>query len=367
MALTLRVVEGISLADVDVREQRAPMVRDDDDESRGRTSLARARLAVGVVAFAALSLLAPGCDGCATRAVSDDAGNGGELRDGGDADAGFVPKQDAGSFGRDAGPADAGDDRDAGNGFDLGAFLDGGVDGLQCLPTQLPTLTVSGALDALGLGLYQGNHENGVRCGVDPRVTCGVNGPAGGDVPCCVLCGLAGCAGADDAGTVTCPAFTQAYNCDGDEDCRGSDVCCFTLQGTECRQASDCAFDVAGTLGQFLGDGGIRFPDAGVVDGGFFDGGFVQEPVDGGEIDGGAVDGGFVDVPVQGLPGPVPDAGTLLDGLQTTLDQGVPVCTSSFLGCDVLAGEACCTSDRLVAVDVGFCLPALLCLGNLLP
>jgi hypothetical protein len=177
----------------------------------------------------------------------------------------------------------------------------------------------------------------------------------------------------------TCPAFTNSYGCDGPEECQGDDVCCFTLSGTECRVEEECDFDVNGALSDFLGDGGIQFPDAGVVDGGFVDGGFA----DGGFSDGGFVDGGFDDAgfgidggaldgdpvfgePLDGGPGPVPDAGSFLDALQTTLDQGVPVCRSSFQ-CDLFAGELCCTSERLTAVDVGFCMPGLLCLGDILP
>jgi len=60
-------------------------------------------------------------------------------------------------------------------------------------------------------------------------------------------------------------------------------------------------------------------------------------------------------------------AGSFVDALQETLDQGVPVCRSSFFDCDLLQGELCCTSDRLTAVDLGFCLPALVCLGDVLP
>ncbi len=323
-----------------------------------------ARLALCALAAAVASSLSA-CDGC-TGPVSavDDAGSEGEGDFGeGEGDVGEGEGEGEVSVDggvADAGPTDAGvDTRDAGNGFDLGSLLDGGIDGLQCLPTSLPQLSVSGALDALGLNLYTGHSETGVVCGIDPRVTCDEG------VPCCVLCGAAGCAAPTDGGRVSaCPPFTQTYSCDGNEDCSGSDICCFTLSGTECRPESDCNFDVGGTLQQFLGDGGIRLPDAGVVDGGFFDGGFVSTPVDGGDP---TVDGGFVDDPVPGPPGPVPDAGSLVDGLQTTLDQGVPVCTSTLRDCDLLGGQACCSSDRLPAVDVGFCLPALLCLGNLLP
>ncbi|HEY4221014.1 MAG TPA: hypothetical protein VGO62_06720 [Myxococcota bacterium] len=334
-----------------------------------------ARRALVLVASCA-ALAVPACN-CATPLSSADAGDGvfdagavvdaGAVHDAGTvvvdagfADAGFV---DAGSAVVDAGPSDSGvDDRDAGNGFDLGGFLDGGAG--ACLPDSLPQLSITGALDALGLSpLYFGGPEHGVRCGIDPQVTCGA------DTPCCVLCGLAGC-GVDttDAGApTTCPFFATAYNCDGDEDCAGNDVCCFTLGGTECRAQSDCDFNVAATLGQFLQDGGIslNLPDAGVVDGGFFDGGFSDAFIDGGSLpDGGGVDGGDVQTPVQGPAGPVPDAGSFLDGLQSTLDQGVPVCHTFF---DCSFGDACCSSDRLPALDIGMCLPALLCAGSLIP
>jgi hypothetical protein len=123
-------------------------------------------------------------------------------------------------------------------------------------------------------------------------------------------------------------------------------------------------------------DGG--FADGGFVDGGFADGGFVDndplqapipgEPIPGSPVAGGPLDGGFAGGEgLDGGTGPVPDAGSLGDAVQDVLDQGAPVCRSSFLDCDVFALEACCTSDRLTAVDLGFCMPALVCLGNVLP
>ena len=315
-------------------------------------------LALALALGGALAVGGPAaCDGCAgAPAGGDDAGGGvegegeGQPSDAGPGDAGA--RVDAGNAVADAGPQP-----DAGNGFDLGSLLDGGIDGLQCLPPSLPSLSISGAIDALGLRFYQGFPENGVKCG---DVTC-VN-----DTPCCLLCGAAACAGEGDAGPV-CPFFTATYNCDGNEDCNGNDVCCFTLGGTVCRAESDCNFDVGAAIGRFLGDGGLAFPDAGFFDGGFIDGGFEEVPVDGGEVDGGVVDGGFVTVGIDGGPGPQVDAGSFLDGLQQTLNAGVPVCHSSLFDCPILQGEACCTSDRLTAVDVGFCLPALLCAGSLLP
>jgi hypothetical protein len=111
--------------------------------------------------------------------------------------------------------------------------------------------------------------------------------------------------------------------------------------------------------------------DGGFSDGGFSDGGF---DVDGGVIDGGvfvgvALDGGFSGgEAIDGGPGPGVDGGSVLDAIQDTLDQGVPVCRSTlFDNCDLLNAEICCSSDRLTSVDIGFCLPALLCAGDFLP
>ncbi len=271
---------------------------------------------------------------------------------------------------------------DGGNGFDLGGLLDGGV--LDCLPSELPELSVSGALDALALSPYAGRRENGVKC---DDVTCD------DDVPCCVLCGFGACAvDLADAGNIDCPAFTQAYACDGDEECGNREVCCFTLQGSECRDEAACDFDVGSALGQFFADGGFSLPDGGppvdggfldggfapvvAVDGGFADGGFVDGgfnvdggPVDGGSVTGAPLDGGFGGgEPLDGGPGPQLDAGSLVDAIQDTFEQGVPTCHSSlFDNCDLLNAEICCASDRLSSVDVGFCLPALLCAGDFLP
>jgi hypothetical protein len=300
-----------------------------------------------------------------------DAGTGDTVDGGGNEDGG-APSEGEG----DAGPVDAG------NGFDLGGLLDGGLaDGLSCLPDSLPALSVSGAFDALDLSRYSGRSEPGVQCG---DVTCDEG------VPCCVLCGYGACAGQDDTGAARCPGFTATYACDGNEECARDEVCCFTLSGTSCRAAADCAFDVGGALSQFIVDGGLALPeppapaDAGFLDGGFtpvvaVDGGFADGGVlvvpgdDGGVVDAGFVpgpplDGGFVGGdPIDGGPAPGPDAGSLLDGLQETLSQGVPVCTSTIFGCDVLSFELCCTSERLTAVDLGFCLPAALCVGSILP
>jgi hypothetical protein len=141
---------------------------------------------------------------------------------------------------------------------------------------------------------------------------------------------------------------------------------------------------VTGALSQFIVDGGISIPTPEVVDGGFLDGGFAPiVALDGGFADGGFVDnnvdggapvfgapldGGFAGgEPVDGGAGPQPDAGTIGEALQSTLDQGVPVCRSSLFDCDIFSLEACCTSDRLTTVDIGFCMPALLCLGGTLP
>jgi hypothetical protein len=352
-----------------------------------------ARLALAVVATG-LVLSTSGCPG-RRATVADDAGPGDILDagriDAGSLDAGSVDAgspdggsdvpRDAGDEGEGEGESDAGP-VDAGNGFDLGALLDGGLpDELSCLPTSLPELSLGGAFDALGFTAYTGRSEPGVKCG---DVVCD------DDVPCCVLCGYGACAGTGDAGVPECPAFTATYACDGNEECARGEVCCFTLSGTECRAEADCAFDVGDALSQFIVDGGIALPtppppsDAGFLDGGFtdvvaIDGGFADGGVlvipgdDGGVVDAGFVvgapiDGGFAGGdPIDGGPAPGPDAGSLLDGLQQTLDEGVPVCTSTLFGCDVFALELCCTSDRLTAVDVGFCLPAALCVGSVLP
>jgi hypothetical protein len=318
-----------------------------------------------------------------------DGGGGGDggtiVDDGVTRDGGVVRDGGASSEGEGEGE---GEDRvdggvvDAGHGFDLGGLWDGGLpEELSCLPTSLPELSLSGAFDALGLSPYTGRSEPGVRCG---DVVCG------DDEPCCVLCGYGACAGVDDAGVADCPTFTTPYLCDGREECARGEVCCFTLSGTGCRAEADCDFDVGDALSRFIVDGGIARPepppptDAGFLDGGFtdivfLDGGFADGGVlvlpgeDGGVVDAGfvvgpPVDGGFTGgEPIDGGPAPGPDAGSLLEGLQRTLDQGVPVCTSTLLGCDVLSLELCCTSERLTAVDVGFCLPAALCVGSVLP
>ena len=279
---------------------------------------------------------------------------------------------------------------DAGNGFDLGGLLDGGV--LDCLPGALPELSAGGALDLLALSPYSGRSEPGVRCG---DVTCDR------DVPCCSVCGFGACAAANDQGVIECPPFTAQYDCDGDEECPGADVCCFSVQGTRCRSEAECAIDIGDTIGQFIVDGGIALPqpvdggfvdggfvpvvaveggfaDGGFADGGFADGGFVDndpsgapipgEPVIGPAIAGAPVDGGFAGgEPIDGGAGPVPDAGSIGDAVADLLNQGAPVCRSTFFDCDIFALEACCTSERLSAVDLGFCMPALVCLGNVLP
>ena len=156
------------------------------------------------------------------------------------------------------------------------------------------------------------------------------------------------------------------------------------LSGSECRAKADCDFDIGDTIGQFIGpDGGISIPTPVVVDGGFIDGGFAPVVA----LDGGFVDGGFVDVdggatPVRGEPidggfsggegidggpGPQPDAGSIGEAVGDFLQQGVPVCRSTLFDCNILALESCCTSERITAVDIGFCMPALLCLGGSLP
>ncbi len=336
--------------------------------------------------------LSAGCNGCGEPVGPEEGeGEGVVVGEGEGEAAGGEGEGEAVGEGEGEGEAvgeGEGEVVDGGNGFDLENLLDGGV--LDCLPTALPELSVTGALDALALSPYSGRTEDGVRC---DDVICNEG------VSCCVVCGFGACAappdGAPDGGPAECPAFTQEYACDGDEECPGRDVCCFTLQGTECRPEADCDFNASDTLSEFFVDGGFRVPDAGpAVDGGFIDGGFVpvtaidggftdagftdggfagDDPANGAALDGGAlqnepIDGGFAGGgAIDGGPGPQPDGGSVLDSLQETLDQGVPVCRSSFFDCDLLSAELCCTSDRLTSVDVGFCLPALLCAGSFLP
>lgn len=337
-----------------------------------------------------------GCDGCQTTpedaGVEIDAGG-----DAGDLDAG--PARDAGEERDaggstlepdgglplvDAGPSvvDAGEDPPF-NWQDL--FGDGGVpEELECLPGALPGFSLSEILAAFEFERYQGSSETGVVCG---DVTCAE------DVPCCELCGYAQCAepGAD-GGPAQCPAFVRSIACDGHEDCPNdpaADTCCYTLEGTECRAAADCQFE----LPDFnFGDGGFAFPtpgndggsgagagvaDAGPsddggpasVDGGAFDAGAGADAgltLDAGGVDGGPSDAGVVEVDA----GVVEefDAGPEEPGpIEAFFDQGVPVCRNTLFDCDPLSLEVCCTSPRIVTLDIGMCLPALLCFNDVLP
>lgn len=285
---------------------------------------------------------------------ADDAGtlsDAGPLTDGGTGDAGLP--SDAGSS------TDAGSTTDAGNASDAGSVVDAGppftwsdlVDAiwgdaglpeeLECLPEEIPELSLAGALDYLSFEIYTGSSENGVRCGdqVCPLGT-----------PCCALCGYSACADPGvDGGAATCPFVTRSYACDGREDCPNdpaSDTCCYTLDGTTCRAEADCTFE----LPSFGGDAGF-FPWPPQNDGGFID-----------DTDAGATDGGFVDggAPIDVDAGPSP-----VDAFLDLLDQGLPVCRN-LLDCGLFSGDLCCTSERIVELDLGVCISALACLGGAL-
>jgi hypothetical protein len=283
-----------------------------------------------------------GCDGCGDPVSGDETDAGADAGADAGSDAG-LDEDDAGRR-ADAG-ADAGDVAvdagviDGGSPFDLeDLFGEAGIpEELACLPGAAPELSIAGLLATLDLSPYAGLPEDGVRCG---PVTCDDG------VPCCVLCGFAACAVSVDGGPLACPAFTQVAHCDGAEECGGADdTCCFSLSGTDCRPEQECNFDVGALL-----DGGFVIPG--------LDGGLALP--DAGDVDGGAVDAGDA--------GPAPDAGGLGDVLEDILAQGVPVCRSSlFDSCEALSGELCCTSERIVALDLGVCVPALLCTGDLFP
>lgn len=360
--------------------------------------------------FAATLLLVTGlmgCDGCESE-VEDagggpavDAGtivgpDGGLLLDGGDepADAGAEPDvPDSGTVDEDAGAplVDAGQEPP----FDWqDLFGDGGVpEELECLPGALPGFSLSEILAAFEFERYQGGSETGVVCG---DVTCAE------DVPCCELCGYAQCAEPDaDGGPAECPAFVRSIACDGHEDCPNdpaADTCCYTLDGTECRAEADCQFE----LPDFnLGDGGFSFPspssdggggngaglldagadggrDAGDVatdggaqnlDAGRFDAGAADAgSFDAGALDAGALDAGTLDAGTLDAGAVVEDAGPDEPGpIEAFFDQGVPVCRNTLFDCDPLSLEVCCTSPRIVTLDIGMCLPALLCFNDVLP
>ena len=305
----------------------------------------------GIRFLLVLTLSTAACDGCGPRPLDDEDGGAppGDGFDAGPRDAGF---QDAGEAeGLDAGGSDDAGVYDAGFSW-TDVLGDGGLPPeLACLPGTTPEASITGLIAALELSTYSGRGEEGVVCG---GTTCALGRP------CCVFCGFAQCADEDGDGGYACPLLTQELVCDGNEDCPGgsdADTCCYSLSGTDCRAEDECTFELP-ELPSF--DGGFTFPssdggaddDAGDADAGDDDGG---EP-DAGD-DAGFVDAGFV------------DAGPLFD-LAAILDQGVPVCTNSlpFFGeCDVLNGELCCTSERFVAIDIGLCVPALVCIGGQLP
>lgn len=270
-----------------------------------------------------------------------DAGNNNDDAGTIESDAGLIEPIDAGNANDDdagvpATEIDAGIDpnADAGNDppslDDLLEALDGGPLGesLSCLPEERPDLSITGLLSAFDFSLYTGRAEEGVVCG---ESLC-TDGNA-----CCELCGAAACGEGD-----TCPTGLRTIRCDGPEECSRSDdeVCCYTLQGTECRAAADCDLDI----GQLLLDVAQTAGD--VAD--LRDGGSLADLGDGG--------GGI-------LPNNDGDGG-ILDNLTGLLDEGVPVCRSTFADCSILSGEVCCTSARMVSVDLGICLPALVCLDG---
>jgi hypothetical protein len=336
-----------------------------------------------------------GCAGCGPPPATDDGGTAGGDGGGSPVDAGV----DAGSPGDDSGSPtnDAGNPNDGGaGGGDAGRFDwedlfgEAGVpEELACLPGTLPDATggVTGILSSLDLHTYNGSPETGVVCG---DTTCAA------DVPCCVLCGWAQCAEVPaDGGAPTCPAFTLEFTCDGKEDCSpGADTCCFSLDGTSCTTREECTFDLSfldGGLPDLFGDGGLfsdggfnnPFDDAGTdagydagVDAGDLDAGDLDAATDAGADAGATVDAGANDAGASdagafdaGAFDAGFDAGPELgDIVGELLDQGVKVCHSSFEfispSCDILSGEVCCTSDRFVSVDIGLCVPLLVCAGG---
>lgn len=381
------------------------------------------RYSLFLLSFAFLFISA--CEGCGLDPAASDAG----LAHVGGQDAGATEQGDGGA-GLDSGQPDASVVFDAGEHVDGGTEeLDSGTqmndagesgfswedllgDGglppeLACLPGGLPEFSVAGFFDLLAFQSYTGFSENGVVCGDQ---TCAPG------LPCCELCGYAACAEpGHDGGEPECPFFTRAIHCDGAEDCPGTadaDTCCYSLQGTDCRAEAECVFslDFDGGLPFSMNDGGWTIPitlgldgglepdgglevDAGtVIDGGVtmpFDGGMdagdsdhVDSGLsadaggsgdaglasDAGELVGdggtliGAGDGGSAD-------GGVMDGGEEIDWsfLEEVFDQGVPVCRNTLFDCNLFQGEMCCTSERLVVLDLGLCMPALMCLGGQIP
>jgi hypothetical protein len=376
--------------------------------------------------FLPFLVMAFGCADCDGDMANEDAGQSGSIgdvdsgsirmADGGLSDAGEISDSGSG-FSQDGGltvSADSGtgqNEEDGGDSFSWNdLFGDAGLPPeLDCLPGGLPEFSVAGFFDLLAFHSYTGSSENGVICGDQ---TCSPG------IPCCELCGYATCADPGvDGGLPSCPAFTRSIWCDGAEDCPNSadaDTCCYTLEGTDCRAESECVFDLSldaglpfsfgdggwmlpnsllGDAGESnpIGDGGVTDAaivdfDSGVLDSGSIDGGFADAGI-GSESDGGitnAVDAGLIDSgPIAdggvsadaGLSGPV-DAGgqSMADAgevdwsfLEEVFAQGVPVCRNTFFDCNVFQGEMCCTSDRFVAIELGLCMPALMCLGGEFP
>ena len=333
-----------------------------------RTSL----LAAHVFATArALAFLAPlavgGAVGC-DRPRDDDDGGTHVLAPIGDAGVRAVDAGARLSLTADAGAARAPAAPDAGVSAALvaedagtpapwtlsGLFVDAGVPpALACLPDTLPSPDIQGLFAALALSPYRGRAEPGVVCG---DTTCAT------DTPCCALCGLNQCADVDDAGAAHCPLLTNTYACDGAEDCPGDplhDTCCLSLRGTDCRARADCTL----TLPSLDGIPGIPSRESSSSQ--------LQQPSGGlGAIpppDGG-VDDTYKDLPVDeatAAAGALADGG-IVDTLGELLDERAPVCRSTLLDCDLFHGELCCTSERMVSLDLGVCLPGPLCLGGLL-
>ncbi len=362
---------------------------------------------------ASLLLVLAGCEGCGERPPrrDPDAGigavdgtDGGLLADAGGVDAGSF--EDDGGFTADSGPSDGGlvdggtpeSDPDAGA-LDAGAsepeappfdwqdiFGDAGVpEELECIPADIPGFSITEILASFDFYRYTGTSEPGVVCGDE------VCSPG---TPCCELCGYAQCAPPEaDGSPGSCPALVRSVSCDGHEDCPNdpaADTCCYTLGGTECRAEADCSFELPfGADGgfsflPFALDGGPGGFGAGVADGGngVVDGGEIE--VDAGEpddLDAGIIDSGVVDVDAGVDPGAdvdagAPDAGQSLEvdagpppgnPIGDFLDQGFPVCRNSLFDCDLLSLEVCCSSERIVAVDLGMCLPALVCFNDVIP
>lgn len=119
---------------------------------------------------------------------------------------------DAGAEGAPDGGAGAGTQVDAGTSGNGGGVVVPGLDGGLGLP------------DGGGFGNYQGEAEQGVRCGDDLEV-CALEGA------CCLTFEFASfgfteqCAADRES---TCPDSSFTVGCDGREDCPAGQVCCMT-------------------------------------------------------------------------------------------------------------------------------------------